>query len=215
MTDQLSGGLSTAKAGFGKADAIRDSRSAVTASINEILNSGISSVFNTDNVAGAYNSTTQLSLANDLAAKAAARGAGVQQKAITDYASIGITKQDQAVKNLLSSIAQISEGNIATEQTTQETGVLDQATAATQRGTSSQQSATDTATEALSEAASTQRTQADTTTSTSSTQEQLRETTDQSTQIQLQEQEGVQDTDTSQESKIRKEDDNFFESIGF
>lgn len=213
LLDTLNSQLSGAGAGYSKEDAINDSKSSVTAAINQILNSGIGSVLSTDTSSGAYDSTTQAGLANDLAAKAAAAGASVQQKAIGDYASIQVTQKDQAVKNLISTIQQAADGNISTTQNATEQGTLNQDVAATENTTTNQTGTT--FEDLLTTENSTSNNSGTSTTSesTSSTQESLQEASNSSNQIELQEQAGTSNTSTSQRGTARQEEDNFWEGI--
>lgn len=209
LITQLQSAVGNAGAGFTKADAIADSEASVTAAINEILNGGIGSVFDANNNTGAYNSTTQAGLANDLAAKASAAGTAVQQKAITDYASIEVTQKDQAAKNLLSSVLQASDGNVTTTQNSTESGSLNQ-------NTNSSENATNFENTLNSETSNTVNTgTSNTTENTSSTtlEESLQQSSNQSNTVELQEQEGNQTTNTNQKASSKSEEDTFFEGI--
>lgn len=96
---------------FTREQAIKDSRGAVNALVNDILNKGIPGISTSQTLSGGFNDTTTKLLRDNLVVQAAAAGAELQQQAIQQNAELQLGATDR----LLATITAIQEGRSTVE----------------------------------------------------------------------------------------------------
>lgn len=100
----LQGMVSSAGQGYSKSDAIADSQTAADAAMNKVLKSGVGTANQSTTSGGAYNSTTQKLLSDDLAAQGAAASAEVTQNTISNYAQLSNQQSQLALSSMMSAL---------------------------------------------------------------------------------------------------------------
>lgn len=110
--------IGNAGVGYTKADAINDSQTAADAAMNKVLRSGVGTVNASTTSGGAYDSTTQKLLSDNLAGEAAAASAEVVQNTISNYAQLSNAQSQLALSSMLSALGLDQAGETSSTQDT-------------------------------------------------------------------------------------------------
>lgn len=109
------------------ATARNTSKAAVDSAITNVLNRGLPGINTARTTAGGYNDSTTAILQDNLTVEAARAGAEVEQKAITDFASL----QQSAVQNLIAAIQTGLEQRVVTDVEEEQTRTGTESTSST------------------------------------------------------------------------------------
>ena len=110
--------IGNAGEGYSKSDAINDSQTAADAAMTKVLRSGVGTVNASTTSGGAYDSTTQKLLSDNLAGEAAAASAEVTQNTISNYAQLSNMQSQLALSSMLSALGLDQSGETSSTQDT-------------------------------------------------------------------------------------------------